>query len=154
MTDSHYECVDVLSKYLIQAQPVSSLLHYTQLGESEQRLLVRSLLCRDPRGYPEAELLVGGRLSDQPVKIGGHRDKVIPDNKAGSEELIGYPISRVLRWLKLKANVIQLPLRVPHPQHQIYRPLVLRKIILISQNLLIFRAFLLDRFVITVLVVA
>ena len=31
-----------------------------------------------------------------PVEIGGHGDQIIPDNKAGCEELIGNPISRVL----------------------------------------------------------
>ena len=80
---------------------------------TKQRLLVRCLLSRDPRGYPEAELLAGGRLGDQPdkhcdvmsgvrtwawspVKIGRHGDQVITDNEASSEELIGDPVSRVL----------------------------------------------------------
>ena len=40
-----------------------------------------------------------------------------------------------LRWLKLKANVIELPLGVSHPQHQIDRPLVFRNVLLISKNL-------------------
>jgi hypothetical protein len=34
-TGSYYEFVDVLSKYLIQAQPVWSLVHYTQLSEPQ-----------------------------------------------------------------------------------------------------------------------
>ena len=80
---------------------------------TKQSLLVWRLLGRNPGGYSEAKLLAGGGLGDQPkiknhygllplpycsvpVKIGGHRDEVIPNNETGGQELIGDPISRVL----------------------------------------------------------
>ena len=66
-----------------------------------------------------------------PVQVGGHGDLVVPNNESCSEQLIGNPVSRVIGWLELKSDVIQLLLLVPHPQHQVNCSLVLREVLIL-----------------------